>query len=265
MNLLQLSCTGLLSLIIGGAVAANERLPLPLTLKDLTTIAFDGAKAHEALPAGVPSSYDWYKGPRIGAGNNATDFQAATGWGQTFYTKDTLANSRSIFLVKDFRTLVCTNTPTGKEWALVQHGPVEGRQFRADFVGNISHQASTFSTTGDLSQVEFSPGAAFHFWPKSGRFQLESSNLCGFLVYLQAKQISGPPQSIVLGLGADYWTTKTALWDNYRTNKDVAIGRLRVLTSEWQVIGLTTALGDALKVLQESGYLDLSSGTGRSK
>lgn len=265
MNFFQLSCIGLVSLCFGEAVVANERVSLPLTVKDLTTIAFDGAKAHEALPAGVPSSYDWYKGPRVGAGNNATGFQAATGWGQAFYTKDALVNSHSVFLIKDFRTLVCTNTPSGKEWALVQRGPVEGREFRADFVGNVSRQASTFSTTGDLSQVEFNPGATFHFWPRSGRFQLESSNLCGFLMYLQAKQISGPPQSVILGLGADYWTTTTALWDNYRTNKDVAIGRLRMLTSEWQLIGLTTALGDALKILQETGYLDLSPNTVRSK
>lgn len=265
MKLASLVYIGFFSIYVSGPVAANERVPIPLSLRELTTIAFDNAKSHEALPAGVPSSYDWYKGPRVGAGNNSAGFQAATGWGQVFYTNDIQAKSRSSFLIKDFRTLVCTNTPTRKEWSLVQSGPVEGREFRADFLGNISRPASIFSTIGELSQVEFEVGSAFHFWPKSGRFKLESSNLCGFLVYLRAKQVSGPPRSIVLGLGADYWTTTSALWDNYRTNKDIAIGRLKVLSGEWQVIGLTTAIGDALKTLQESGYIDLSLNTVHAK
>jgi hypothetical protein len=84
MKLALLVCFGFFSMYLSGSVAADERIPLPLSRNDLMTIAFDSAKSHEALPAGVPSNYDWYKGPRVGAGNNSVGFQAATGWGQVF-------------------------------------------------------------------------------------------------------------------------------------------------------------------------------------
>jgi hypothetical protein len=236
--------------------AAVELLPLPLSTAELTGIAFDGFKPHEIAPLGVPSGYDWAKAPRIGAGNKPNQFTAATGWGQAFYAKGAPATATSAFIVRNFQTLVCTASTAGIQWSLVQQGSIEGREFRADFAGNASAPARRFVTTGASSEVEFTYGSAFHFWPMAGRFSLPASDVCGFLIYLEAKQIAGPPQSVVMGLGADYWTTRTAPWDNYKTNRDIAIGRLKVLNGDWQRIGLTTALGDALKSLKEVGYVD---------
>jgi hypothetical protein len=235
---------------------AAEFLPIQLSAAELTAIAFDGFKPHEIAPVGVPASYDWAKFPRIGAGNKANQFTAATGWGQAFYAKGAPTTATSTFAVRNFQTLVCSTSTNGMQWSLVQRGTIEGQEFRADFAGNASAPARKFVTTDASSEVEFTYGSAFHFWPKAGRFSLPVSDICGFLIYLEARQIAGTPQSVVLGLGADYWTTRTAPWDNYKTNRDIAIGRLKVLTADWQRIGLTTALGDALKSLKEVGYVD---------
>lgn len=238
-----------------GGVAAAEYSDFDLDESDLVSIAFDGFRSHEAYPAGVPSSYDWAKGPRVGAGNNPDGFEAATGWGQVFYKKDSSFSQMSSFEIKNFRTFLCTRSDHGMEWSLVQRGPIVGGEFNADFSGNISRVPPFFVRNGDVAEIQFNVGGAFHFWPEMGRIDLLSQKLCGFLVYLEARQTKGDPKTVLLGLGADYWLTRSAPWDNYKTNKDVAIGRLKILTADWRIIGLTTATGDALRLLKDVGYI----------
>lgn len=235
------------------ATGEHATVALPIGFEKLVAIAFDGYKPHEAALWGVPSSYDWSKAPRMGAGNDSHGFSAATGWGQAFYAQGSGGGS-GLLAIRNFQTLLCTVDADGARWVLRQSGALEGGQFRADYRGNHNEQLSTFRQSSGYSEVSFVPGSAFHFWPAMGRFELSQQRICGFLMLLEAKLIQGEPGGILIGLGADYWTTRTAPWDNYKTNKDVAIGRLKKLKSEWEWFGLTTASGDALRTLSERGY-----------
>lgn len=239
------------------AMARNQPLPGDLSAETLAGILIDAYKPHEGVPLGVPKSYDWAKRPRMGAGNNPNGFLAATGWAQVFYNHNSPLNNPlkpSRIAIRRLQTFICAQSSEGFQWSLVQEGEIEGRQFRADFTNNASQSAAVFQQTSEHAEIEFARGAAFHFWPRAGRFTLPDQSHCGILVILQAKQLDGDANNLVVGLGADYWTTPTAAWDNYKTNKDLAIGRLKVLGPDWRWVGMTTAQVDALSALRQQGY-----------
>lgn len=232
-----------------GADAGPAALPEGL---DLAAIQRDGALPHERAPRGVPRGFDWARGPRVGAGNTPGAFRAATGWGQAYSGGD--ADGLVVLQLRDMQVFVCAGTP--HRWWLVQRGPIEGRQFRADFAGNTSVAAARFEPRDDATTVAFAAGSAFHFWPAMGRFELPEGPLCGVLVLLQARldPDRADGSAVLVGLGADYWRDRHARWDQYRTNRDIAIGRLRLLTPQWRWIGLSTASDDDLERLRTQGY-----------
>lgn len=244
-----------------GLSSAAEYKQLLVPYEAIVVFAFDNFKPHELRPEGVPNSYDWAQYPRIGAGNSPNGFTAATGWGQAFYSEASSSDSISVFAIRNFQTLLCVTDGNGMNWSSQQEGPIEGAQFRADFSGNASQAPIVFRITDFQIEVGFNRGSAFHFWPKSGRFDLPSQRICGVLVYYEAKQISGLANSILVGVGGDYWSTKSSVWNNYQTNKDIAIGRLRVLTNQWRWIGMTTASAEALSQLKTQGFSNEASHT----
>ncbi len=51
----------------------------------------------------------------------------------------------------------------------------------------------------------------------------------------------------LLDVGADYWQSLTAQWDNWETNGDAAIGRFKYVGSEWRAFNMTTLSGEELQ------------------
>lgn len=255
-HLKHISWFWLLFLLHSGSQAEQRPLPADLTNEILAGILIDGFKPHEALPLGPPKSYDWAHGPRRGRWNSPpAGFLAGTGWGQIFYIDSYKMARASTMFVRRFQTFICSKGPHGQQWSSTQQGALEGRQFHPDFEGNLNKPAMTFNQTAEEAEISFEPGQAFHFWPRSGRFDLSNRDLCGWLVVLQAKQRSENAGELLIGLGADYWATRTAPWDNYKTNKDVGIGRMRLGRENWKWVGLTTANVESLNLLQENGYV----------
>ncbi|MBX3606144.1 MAG: hypothetical protein KF788_12750 [Piscinibacter sp.] len=243
------------ALLLGLAACSSAgSLSLPSDL-DLAQIQQDGRVPHEQAPQGVPRGYDWARGPRVGAGNQPGRFRAATGWGQSFRAEGSRDAAGGTLQVRDLQVLLCVGPE--RAWQLVQRGPIEGRQFRADFGGDLSRPPPRFEQAGGVASVVFEPGAAFHFWPAQGRFELPAQPLCGVLVLLQARVEADRPggdAGLLLGLGADYWADRQARWDHFRTNRDIAIGRLRRVTPEWRWYGLSTASDADLQRLSDEGY-----------
>ena len=114
------------------------------------------------------------------------------------------------------------------------------------------------------TRVTIPAGRAFHYWPSQGRVNLGGEALCGVLVLFQARAVAsdgsalpaGAPPALLIGGGADYWTTTTAPWDNYRTNQGVALGQLRLLGPEWRWYGMNTAPAADLQKLLQEGFVD---------
>ena len=53
----------------------------PPTINSIETMADDMTLPHEAAPHGVPASFDWALGPRLGMGKEPGEFRALTAWG----------------------------------------------------------------------------------------------------------------------------------------------------------------------------------------
>ncbi len=227
-------------------------------LSKLLEIYKDQYHRHEMFPLGVPKSYDWSTHPRLGAGNNTGSFSAITGWGQIFWAENSASDS-SLVQIRKFKTFTCQGI--SREWSLVQDGGIEGRQFMPDYSENYNELPRVFGNSMGVTTVGFDLGRAFHFWPGAGRADVKKLDFCGVLVVAEVRALSKAGDKfevakspLLVGFGADYWLNKTAPWDNYKTNRDLAIGRLRVITSDWTWFGMTTAAEVDIKKLSQNGY-----------
>src|SRR5690606_9665144 len=240
-----------------GTALASERSYLPLGWPALLEIHKDWAYAHDGQPDGVPADYDWAQTPRMGAGNDPGGFSVLTGWGQVF----AVAGNPSPLLrvsIRDMRVLVCHGAQ--RNWTLLQQGDIEGSQFRPDYEGNLNRPPVSVSLKAGITSVSFEKGYVYHFWPRQGRVELPAAKLCGIVVLLQARTALPSSQAtsghgcMLLGLGADYWRDLQASWDNYHSNRDVAIGRLRWVDATWRWFGVSTASLEDLRRLHLGGY-----------
>jgi hypothetical protein len=229
-----------LALATGPTTAAKEDAPDQAFLQALPD---EVDQPHEGIPDGVPSSYDWQrKGKRDRWNDPPAHFSAITGWGQVFWTRDASAGASadSITLqLRNHQTWLCENNV----WRKVQASIPTGAQYRADFAGNTAKRPRLMKVEHGVLNVQFEPGTAFHFWPGEGRVDMSPQNLCGVLVLVQARVRSNHPGAepkLLIGLGADYWLSRTSQWDNYKTNSAVGIGKLRQVQQDWTWYGLST-------------------------
>ena len=228
-----------------------------IKLDDLIQINKDFHVDHEAKPKGVPDSFDWYARPKIDRWNiPPSGFGAITGWGQAFWAADS-KDFNSYLQIRAIHTLVCSGVD--RHWYLVQRNTIEGAEFRPDYKDNTSIPTQFFATDADSNLVRWGPNGAFHFWPANGRALLPEGPICGILVMQQARSISinsekSPNSEIILGFGADYWLNKAAPWNNYRTNSGIGVGRLKLVTEQWQWFGFSSANDLDLRNLYENGY-----------
>jgi hypothetical protein len=216
----------------------------------VTLIAQDMTLPHEALPSGVPESYDWQAGPRIGYGADMPqEWRAFIAWGQVYTdaagTHDA-PNTR--VQIRDIEAYVL-DVASGR-WQLLQFDRlVEGAAYVADFADNASVEADIRTEADGSISVTAGAGYNFHFWPSSGRIPLEPQRIGGIFTTVQARLILHDPTQVddraqaryLMSVGADYWRALDAEWRaDWSANGDVAIGRFRYITNEWQAFNMTT-------------------------
>lgn len=217
-------------LIVGCSVDDNRQLNA-----DIERIRA-GNYAHEALPNGVPSSYDWYKSGRVGVSLDIEGYSALTGWGQVFQTNSSNAD-KAFVQVKSIRTYI--HDCTARRWLLAQNSGVAGANFRADFLANINWTSERLDfADGLISRVD--DNSVFHFWPRAKRFDIAGIRVCGVVVAVYARSVicdsrqickGGGRGNLLIGLGADYWVDVLREWGD-NSNKDIFVGRLVVLESD---------------------------------
>lgn len=232
-------------------------------IKQLLELNTDWSRPHEGSPMGVPRDFDWASRPRLEAGNQSGGFTAVTGWGHVFWGKGTIGHPGPI-QIRNFQTYLCHGAD--RRWVRIQSGGIEGATFRADFKDNAARAATRFNTENGVSTLTFEAGKTFHFWSASGRARLPDTQLCGFLVLLEAR-LSGMGNvdpgaeqkgGYLIGAGADYWIDMSAPWDNFKTNKGVGLGRLKYVGKSWSWYGMSTAADDDLQRLYASGLMNNS-------
>ncbi len=71
---------------------------------------------HEAPPAGVPLTYTWQAGPRIGKGNNPGTFRAMLPWGQIFETAPGNTSTNTLVEIRNLKAYYLNNKTN--KWTL---------------------------------------------------------------------------------------------------------------------------------------------------
>lgn len=225
------------------------------SLQDLLDWNKDWLLPHESLPLGVNNGYDWFRQGRLGAGNNPPkDFKAMIGWGQIFWERGSDKASATIEL-RNFNTFVCSGP--NREWTKFPSGEVTGAIFRADYVNNVAERPSSTSVTDSIRRVTFTTGGAYHFWPASGRATIPKEPICGIIVMLEAREVfNSSKHRLLVGLGGDYWKSAGVEWNQYKTNKDWAVSRLKWLSQDWKWYGMSTAAEPDLARLDVNSLLE---------
>jgi hypothetical protein len=235
---------------------------LPQTAIEWSTLARSFEAKHEARPLNVPAFYDWASNGVMHVGNRVpAGWAAMTAWGHVFNSTDAVGAPEQALEIRHHQTFLCTSVRGETRWTLAQKGEIEGAAFRADFRSNENVAARVTRVSQGEVRVSFDAGRAFHFWPKTVRVDLPREALCGMLVLAQARAVrpdghplvEGEQPTLLFGLGADYWTTRTAAWDNFKTNASVGVGQLRLVTPQWQWFGVSTASATDLQHLRAFG------------
>ncbi|WP_213767076.1 hypothetical protein [Caballeronia sp. dw_19] len=233
------------------AVLADDAAPLTITIGEAVRHM---KMPHEAIPYGVPASYNWSKKPVVQDINAAArNFRSMTGWGQIFRADGTEPISLRVSL-RNLRTYVLT---TSGNLELVQsENSFDGAQFETDYKGNRHTQADIGRDAQGNIAVTTNPFAAFHFWPTSVRAAIDPQAVRGVIVTLEAKLDPEPGSTeadlskrLVLSVGADYWLAMDSEWDNYRTNLGLGVGRFEYVGTQWKCFTMTTIDREDARIL----------------
>ena len=240
-------------------VSTEAPIPAPtptllLTINSLETIAEDMTLLHEALPHGVPGNFDWARGPRLGMGNEPGEFRALTAWGQLYEAAEGNPAANTRVQIRNMRAYILSKQDG--LWHLVQSSTgVDGAAYVEDFAGDVNKLPEGRQEEDGSLSVKTGGGYNYHFWPDSGRAAIDPQDIAGVFTTVQARLVIDNPNlpddraqaRYLLSMGADYWLSLGAQWDEWKTNGDVGIGRFKVVTSEWQAFNMTTLSLDALR------------------
>jgi hypothetical protein len=216
-------------------------------VNSIDNIVNDTKLLHEGKLHGLPDSYDWSKGPRMGMGNNPGTFKAMIAWGQVY--EDAQGNPATNTRVQLRNMEAWYLSKMDNKWHLVQQSQdVEGRAYVEDFVNDINKPANTRVEPDGGISVTAGDGYNFHFWTTTGRSEINPDDIKGVFVTLQARLVleditkadDRTTAKYLLGVGGDYWLSLTAAWDWFRTNGDIAIGRMKYVKKNWQAFNMCT-------------------------
>ena len=217
------------------------------TVNSMETLIADISLPHDARPHGVPETVDWADAPRIGMGNDAGEFRAMTAWGQVYTAA---AGSPAVNTRVQIRSIEAYYlSKSDAQWHKWQDSLlVEGAFYREDFAEDLNIPADLRVEADGGISVKLTAGYNYHFWPDTGRVQIDPSDIDGVFTSVQARLVMDDPDkpddrkqaNLLLSMGGDYWLSLNAVWDYWTTNGDIAIGRFKTITPAWQAFNMST-------------------------
>ncbi|MGL4175091.1 MAG: hypothetical protein ACRCSN_03360 [Dermatophilaceae bacterium] len=219
-------------------------------------IASDMTGTHEERPHGVPESYDWAAGPRVGKGNSCpSDWNAMIPWGHAYEPASGNPATNTRVHVKGLQTLYLSKSDG--QWHVWQSSEdVGGAMYVEDFVGDESKGGPEYvrdEPDGGQSAIP-GDGFNFHFWTPE-RATVDCSDIAGVVSTVQARLVvddTAKPDDrstarFLMSVGADYWRSLDAQWAaDWSNNGDIGIGKFRFIGTEFTSYYMTTMTKDQL-------------------
>lgn len=219
----------------------------------LATIKNDMTLPHEGVLNGLPTTFDWSKNPRMGWGNNPpSDWFAMIPWGQVYRDTFPITTSNTRIQIKHLQAWYLDNDYNWVQWAGTSD--IYGRHYYENYQDDFNITAQIRNeNTGGIS-IAFLDGYNFHFWAADGRVTMNPNNIKGVWISVEARLILDDSDGVddrnqanfMLGVGGDYWRNLTASWDNFQSSGDIAIGRMKYLSNEWQAFNMHTLTSEQL-------------------
>ncbi|MEO0899708.1 MAG: hypothetical protein AAFY71_25075 [Bacteroidota bacterium] len=216
-------------------------------LNTLETLKHDMSLPHEGELNGLPSSFDWSQQARIGWGNNPPeDWFAVIPWGQVYRDPNPVIAKNTRIHIRNLQAWYLSKANKWTAW--IQSSDIFGKHYLENYEDDINVAASIRQEGAGGISVAFKDGYNFHFWPTQGRVDMNPQDIKAVWVAVEARLIlddsEGPDDreeaNFLLGAGGDYWRSLTAEWDNFKSSGDIAIGRMKYLSTEWKAFNMHT-------------------------
>lgn len=225
------------AMVVGAGSSSAPENPF---LRDMT-------EPHEGLPEGIDA--DWAKAPRRGMLALPKGWNAATMWGQIYNEPGVALPRNTRVQVRNLRMWQLSRR--AGQWVEVQATPgASGALYRQDFADDQNVPGEVRTHADGSTSVRLIMGHNFHFWPTTGRLELDPEDVVAMASSFQARLIVDDPKHPddrrlarwVGSCGGDFWRTRSAGWKaDWSNNGDWAIGRFRRLTNDWITITATNA------------------------
>lgn len=209
---------------------------------------------HEAKPSGVPDHFDWSSGPRLGYGNHPPEgWLAMITWGQVYKDEYPLSAFNTRVQLKNLQAwYLSASSNEWIEWS--QTSEISGAYYLEDFAEDYNEPASIRKENEGIS-IQLKEGFNFHFWPTSGRVNIDPEDIKGVWISVQSRLILDRVNDVddrkdanfLLSVGGDYWENRSAKWDYWTTNGDIGIGRFRYIDTKWRTYNMHTMQADSIR------------------
>ena len=228
-------------------VEAGTRIP-----NTLDDVIDDMTGAHEGAPRGVPAdggvAWAWVYRPRIGYGNEPpAGWNATIPWGQVYADDSGARTTQARFQIRNMRQYMLSRADS--TWRLIAAEPdsIAGANYAEDFVddANVPAGIEPEPDRGGGISASVADGYNFHFFARS-RVEIDPTDVAGMYSVFEVRLLPGTQihpdgnSHLLASGGGDYWESLSAPWDQWTTNGDWAIGRMRYITPDWQSVNAHT-------------------------
>jgi hypothetical protein len=237
---------GLVLATLAMVVRADDERPPMMTVSAKPTsvqqlLLADMSGGSEALPHGVPRTYDWATHPRVKPITVARSFRAFTGWGQLYRCAQ---STRPPVRAVEFRGMESwAFLKSSHRWTLLQRSSeLSGASYPEDFKGRTT-SAIVVRRNDRRTTVRLRSGYNFHFWPSGSRAALRAADTMAVAVVARARFVPGvdrTPPCAVLSMGGDFWRTGSVGVGAGNT-ADAGIGRFKRVGARWRAYTMTSA------------------------
>lgn len=217
-------------------------------------LAKDMVGKHQGRMHGVPRTYNWANGPRVGRGNHPGKYRAMSVWGQIYEDANGSPARNVRVACRDIQGWILSRR-TGRWSRVVGSRDVFGSNYLEDFSGNASVPADLRPEPGGAVSATLGNGYNFHFFPNRRRKWIDPHDIAGVVTLYSAKVIvddpNGPDERhlarYLASAGGDYWLDRRVGTENGVTVDDIGIGKARYLDSRWMTVTMSTIGIDKLR------------------
>lgn len=226
---------------------SDPQAPIPPEINSMEILQNDMLLPHEAQLNGLPESFDWSQGPRVGWGNQPPlEWKAMIPWGQVYRDPNLVELTNTRIHIRKMQAWYLNPEMEWVKW--ITTSDLYGRHYFEDYRGDINIEADIRQEASGGISVVFKEGYNFHFWPRFGRVNIQPEEIRGVWISVEARVIMDRANGVdnralsnyLMGSGGDYWKSLTAPWDNFNSSGDIGIGRMKYLSTDWKAFNMHT-------------------------